>query len=314
MMRRRLSALLCLAALAAFVQAENPKGVRYCRFKTGEAVVYGIVDGERIIELDGDLFGKWKKTDKTHKLSSVKLLAPCQPTQVFAMAGNYKSHLGADDTVTTITTITKLTTSKGGETKEESKTTVDINKPGVVPPKFQIPQLFIKTASCISATGDDIVIPPGTKRVDYEGEMVVVIGKTAKNVSEKEALDYVVGVTPGNDVSARDWQKGDVQWWRAKGSDTFGPIGPFILSGVNYDNLSLKTRLNGKIVQDCNTKELIQDTARIVSFVSKHVTLKPGDVIFTGTSGVTQPINPGDEVEVELEGAGILRNKVTGSK
>lgn len=313
-MRLRLSAFLCLLAATTFVQAENPMGIKYCRFKDGDTIAYGIADGDNITELEGDLFGKWKKTARVHKLSSIKLLAPCQPTQVFALAGNYKSHLGIEETVTTVTTTTKLTTDKAGETKHESSTKVDISKPGVIPAKFLTPQIFIKTAACIVGTGDDIVIPPGTKRVDYEAEMVIVIGKTAKNVSDKEALEYVLGVAPGNDISARDWQKDDVQWWRAKGSDTFGPLGPYIVSGVNYDKLRLQLRQNGKTMQDCNTSELIQGTAKIVSYLSKHVTLKPGDVIYTGTSGVTQPIKPGDELEVELEGAGILKNKVVAGK
>src|SRR5207244_7555 len=138
--------------------------------------------------------------------------------------GNYKSHLGGDNTITTVTTTTKLTTDKHGQTTSDSKTVIDVNKPGEVPTKFQIPQLFYKMPSSIIATGEDIVIPSGTNDVHYEAEMVLVIGKKAKNVSEADALGYVLGATAGNDVSARDWQKSDVQWWRAKGSDTFGPL------------------------------------------------------------------------------------------
>jgi 2-keto-4-pentenoate hydratase/2-oxohepta-3-ene-1,7-dioic acid hydratase in catechol pathway len=144
--------------------------------------------------------------------------------------------------------------------------------------------------------------------------MVIVIGKRAKNVPESNALEYVFGVTPGNDVSARDWQKADIQWWRAKGSDTFGPMGPFIISGVDYDAMRLQLRVNGEKKQDCNTREFINNTAKIVSFISQCVTLEPGDVIFTGTSGITQAIKPGDVVEVELEGAGVLKNPVVAGK
>lgn len=313
-MRVGLTVGLGVLLLTGLAQAENPKVTKYCRFQAGDTVAYGLVEDETITELDGDLFGKWKKTDKSHKLSSVKLLAPCKPGKVFAMAGNYKSHLGGEDTVTTITTTTKLTTDKTGTTKADSKTLVDVNKPGTIPEKFQIPQIFYKLPTSIVATGDNIVIPPGTKDVHYEAEMVIVIGKRAKNISEEDALKYVFGVTAGNDVSARDWQKSDVQWWRAKGSDTFGPIGPFIVSGLNYDNLRIQLRNNGKQLQDCNTKELIQNTAKMVSFISKHVTLEPGDVIFTGTSGTTTAIKPGDVVEVEIEGIGILKNAVVGTK
>jgi 2-keto-4-pentenoate hydratase/2-oxohepta-3-ene-1,7-dioic acid hydratase in catechol pathway len=185
-----------------------------------------------------------------------------------------------------------------------------MERPGVVPPKFQIPQIFFKSPSCLIATGDPIVIPPGTNEVHYEAELVIVIGKQTKNVSVDEAADHILGVTCGNDVSARDWQKGDVQWWRAKGSDTFGPVGPFIVSGLNYDDLRLQLRLNGQIRQDERTSQLIQNIPAIVSFISQHITLNPGDLIYTGTPGRTGPIKPGDRVEVELEGVGVLANPV----
>jgi 2-keto-4-pentenoate hydratase/2-oxohepta-3-ene-1,7-dioic acid hydratase in catechol pathway len=147
--------------------------------------------------------------------------------------------------------------------------------------------------------------------VHYEAELVIVIGRRARNVSEAEAKDYILGVACGNDVSARDWQDNDVQWWRAKGSDTFGPVGPYIVSGVNYDDLRLQLRLNGKTVQDERTSQFIHSVPAQVSFISRHVTLEPGDLIFTGTPGRTAAIKPGDEVVVELEHAGTLVNKVT---
>ena len=134
--RVRVLASLCLLAVAGLLRAENPKVTKYCRFQAGETIAYGIVEGETIHELDGDLFGKWKKTEKTHRLASVKLLAPCRPTQVLAMAGNFKSHLGIEETVTTITTVTKVTTDRKGETKVDSKTTSETNKAGEVPAKW----------------------------------------------------------------------------------------------------------------------------------------------------------------------------------
>jgi len=144
--------------------------------------------------------------------------------------------------------------------------------------------------------------------------MVIVIGKRASKVSVEKAGDYVLGVTCGNDVSARDWQKGDVQWWRAKGTDTFGPCGPFVATGINYDDLLLVTRVNGEVRQKQRTKDLIHGVAAIVSFASMHVTLEPGDLIYTGTPGKTQEIRPGDVVEVEIEGVGTLRNPVKAGK
>ena len=263
-------------SLNLVIQAEENKVTKFVRFRAGDTVAYGVVEGDSIRQISGDLFGSWQKTDKTHPLSGVKILAPTQPTQVLAMAGNYKSHLADQQ----------------------------------IPPKFQIPQLFLKSPSCLIANGEDIVIPKGTAEVHYEGELVIVIGKRAKNVPKEKAKDYILGVTCGDDVSARDWQKNDVQWWRAKGSDTFGPVGPYIVSGLNYDDLLVQLRLNGEVKQKQSTKDLIHDVSTIVSFISQHVTLNPGDLIFTGTPGETSAIKPGDVVEVDIEGIGVLRNTV----
>ena len=139
--------------------------------------------------------------------------------------------------------------------------------------------------------------------------MVLVIGKRAKSVPVATAKSHVFGVTAGNDVSERDWQKADLQWFRAKATDTFGPIGPAIVTGLNYDDLLLETKLNGEVVQSQRTKDLIFDVATIVSYVSKYVTLEPGDVIFTGTPGTTRAFKVGDTIEVVIEGIGTLRNK-----
>lgn len=272
----------CLLAvqLTGLVQAEEKKVTKLARFRVGDTEAYGVVEGDTLRQIAGDVFGSWQKTDKTYPLASVKLLAPTQPTQVLAMAGNYKSHLPGQE----------------------------------IPEKFKIPQVFFKSPSCLIANGEDIVIPHGTNDVHYEGELVIVIGKRAKNVSKDKAKDYILGVTCGDDVSARDWQKNDVQWWRAKGSDTFGPVGPYIVSGINYDDVLVQLRLNGTVKQKQSTKELIHDVPTIVSFISQHITLNPGDLIFTGTSGETSAIKPGDVVEVDIEGVGVLRNKVAASK
>jgi Fumarylacetoacetate (FAA) hydrolase family/Rv2993c-like, N-terminal len=285
---------------------------RYARFRIGDTVAYGIVEGDQVREIVGDLFGDWRPGKRTFPLASVELLVPvARPSQVLALAGSYKSHLGGGNQVITITTTTKITTdSKTGETTTDSNTVVDSVKPGEIPQKFQTPQVFFKTPSCLVATGQPIVIPPGTEEVHFEGELVIVIGKRAKNASEEEARSCILGVTCGNDVSARDWQKNDVQWWRAKGSDTFGPVGPYIASGLNYDDLLLQLRLNGKLMQEERTSQLIHKLAGTVSFISRHVTLHPGDLIFTGTTGKTSAIKPGDKVEVEIEGVGTLVNPV----
>jgi 2-keto-4-pentenoate hydratase/2-oxohepta-3-ene-1,7-dioic acid hydratase in catechol pathway len=156
------------------------------------------------------------------------------------------------------------------------------------------------------------VTPSGAKNVHYEGELVIVIGKTARRVSSERAADYIFGYTCGNDVSERDWQRGDLQWWRAKGSDTFAPLGPSIVVGLDYKKSRLQTRVNNEVKQQQVLSDLIFDASAIVSFTSQYVTLEPGDVIYTGTPGATTAMKPGDVVEVEIDGIGVLRNKVTG--
>ena len=306
-----LCTLPCLRSPAVAAE-ESATTIRYCRFRSGDTVAYGIVEGNQVRQLTGDLFGDYQKTDKLFALDEITLLVPTRPTQVLAMAGNYKSHLGDEEAITTkITTKTTVTTSgKTGETTSETTSTSTTRRSGEVPEKFQTPQPFFKSPSCLQRHEGTILLPKDSKVVHFEAELVIVIGKTARNVTEKNALEYVLGVTCGNDVSARDWQREDVQWWRAKGADTFGPCGPFITSGLDYDNLLLQLRLNGETMQLEKTSQLIHDIPTIVSFISHHVTLYPGDLIFTGTPGTTSEIHPGDVVEVELEGVGVLRNKV----
>jgi len=307
----------CCGFACAFVgvlatdMAGGADPVRYCRFRAGDKVAYGIVEGERVRELSGG-FADWKKTDTTHALGEIELLVPCEPTQVLALAGNYESHLGNEDTITTtVTTVVNVKTDrKTGKTETTTTSTEETRRSGEIPEKFKIPQPFFKSPSCVVPQGGQIKLPHDSKVVHSEAELVIVIGKTTRNVRRDKALEYVLGVTAGNDVSERVWQKADVQWWRAKGSDTFGPVGPYIVSGVNYDDLLLELRLNGEMKQKERTSRMIQDVPSIVSFISEHVTLHPGDLIFTGTSGTTTAMKAGDVVEVELEGVGVLRNEV----
>lgn len=270
--------LACFLLTSALGAAEP---IRYLRFQKGDMVSYGILEGDRVRALTGDLFGSWTKSNTTHALAEVKLLPPTRPTQVLALAGNYRSHLGNES----------------------------------IPPKFQIPQPFHKSTSCLIGQGEAIVIPKDAQTVHYEGELVIVIGKKCRKVSKDKALEYVFGVTAGNDISERIWQNDenvkDVQWWRAKGADTFGPVGPYIATGIDYGNLLLRTRVNGEVMQEEKTDHLIHDVPSTVSFISQYVTLHPGDLIYTGTPGKTTDIKPGDTVEVEIEGIGVLKNPVT---
>lgn len=266
------TAIIVLVACAA--QAQD-RITRYVRYEHGGKIAYGILDGDRILELTGNLFESPRPTGGTVALTESRLLAPCEPSKIVAVGLNYKSHLGERQAAA-------------------------------------YPGLFAKYPSSIIGPEESIVFPPGASNVHYEGEMVVVIGRRAKNVTPEEAPRYVFGVTAGNDVSERDWQKSDLQWFRAKASDTFAPVGPAVVRGLNYNDLLLQTRLNGEVVQSQRTKDLIFPVDAIVSYVSSFVTLLPGDLIFTGTPGTTKAMKPGDVVEVELEGVGVLRNKVAG--
>jgi 2-keto-4-pentenoate hydratase/2-oxohepta-3-ene-1,7-dioic acid hydratase in catechol pathway len=254
---------------------------RYVRFQHAGKTAYGTLDGEVVHELRGGLFDgqgghPGQPTGTRHTLAEVALLVPCQPPKILAVGLNYKSHLG--------------------ERKSPER-----------------PEIFYKPVSALQDPEGPISIPADATNVHYEGELVIVIGRSVKNASAAEAHEAIFGVTCGNDVSEREWQNGarkDLQWWRAKGADTFAPCGPVIACGLDYGHLLLQTRLNGQVVQKQLTSDLIFDCPAIVSHISRFVTLGPGDLIFTGTPGETRKMSPGDVVEVEIEGVGILRNRV----
>jgi len=246
---------------------------KYIRYESQGKSAYGILDGETVRELSAAPWADGKPTGKTAKFASVKLLAPAEPTKVIAAGLNYKSHIGQQQVAKYV-------------------------------------GLFAKMPTSIIPHEADIVYPADASNVHFEGELVIVIGKKASKVSRANALDHIFGVTIGNDVSERQWQRDDLQWLRAKGADTFGPLGPWIVTGLNYQDLLLETRVNGKTLQSQRTKDLIFDIPYIVNYVSQYFTLMPGDVIYTGTPGTTSAMKPGDVVEVEIEGIGVLRNKV----
>lgn len=249
---------------------------QYVRYASAAGSSWGIVAGGTVREVRGVPFGNHSETGATRPLGDLKLLCPCEPGKIVAVGRNYRSHLG--------------------------------NR---VHP--QNPEIFYKPLSALQDPGGPIVIPPDATDVHYEGELVLVMGKRAKDVSRQEAPATIFGVTCGNDVTDRNWQYGerkDVQWWRAKGSDTFAPVGPILVTGLPFDDLLLQTRLNGETVQKERTADFIFDCATVVSWISRWVTLLPGDLIFTGTPGATRRLSPNDVVEVEIEGIGILRNPV----
>ncbi len=262
----------CLAAGAIAVLPAQQAVTKYVRYSAGGQAALGILDGDVIHELSGDLFAGPTRTGRRVALADVTLLAPVEPKKVIAVGLNYRSHLGTR-----------------------------------APAPY--PGLFAKYPTSIVGPGADIVMPSDAKNVHYEGELVVVIGRRASRVTKADAPRYVFGVTAGNDVSERDWQSADLQWFRAKASDTFGPIGPAIVTGLDYDDLLLETLLNGEVVQSQRTSDLLFDVSTIVSYVSRYVTLEPGDLIFTGTPGTTRAFQPGDVIEVRIEGVGTLRNR-----
>lgn len=253
----------------------------YVRYEAAGAVSYGLLEGDTVTPVEGDIFGEHRPGGEPVSLGSVRLLAPVRPWKILAAAINYPSHIPSGSSVT-----------KSDEAP-------------------QTPQLFLKPASSIVGPDDAIVLPEGT-RVDAEGELVAVIGAPCRNVSPEEALDHVFGYTCGNDVSGRHWQRDDLQWWRAKGSDTFTPIGPAIATGLDPRDLPLTVRVNGEEAQAGSTGEMIHDTAKLISFASQVMTLEPGDLVFTGTPGVPPKLRDGNVVEVEIEGIGVLRNPVRG--
>lgn len=267
-----------LVATASALAQDAATVTRYVRYSHRGGVSYGIVANEQIRELDGSPIHGAVPTGRSVALADVELLAPVEPGKVIAIGYNYKSH--ADE---------------------------HARDPG------PHPGVFIKLPTSIVGPEADIVFPEGASNVHYEGELVIVIGKTASRVSREDAADYIFGITAGNDISERDWQASDLQWFRAKASDTFGPTGPVLATGLDYNDLLLQTRLNGEVKQKQRTRDLIFDIHEIVSFVSQFVTLDPGDIIFTGTPGATSAMEPGDIVEVELEGVGILRNGISSS-
>ena len=247
--------------------------MKFVRYQSNGNVSYGTLSGDTINEIDGDPITGYSETGNTVALGDVKLLAPVTPGKVLAVGLNYRSHLGGA-------------------------------------PEPANPEIFIKTPTCLNDPEGNIVLPDGDDNVHAEGELVVVIKNRTKGATPEEAAANILGVTCGNDVSARTWQSNDMQWWRAKASDTFGPVGPAIVTDLNYNVLQLETRINGEVVQSQTTADLIFPVEVVVSFVSQAMTLEPGDVIFTGTPGTTSALRAGDVVEIELEGIGVLKNSV----
>ncbi|MBI4610993.1 MAG: fumarylacetoacetate hydrolase family protein [Candidatus Rokubacteria bacterium] len=249
--------------------------MKIVRFKANGKIRYGILEGHHVVEYAGTPFGTFKRGRKKFPLKQVVLLAPTVPSKIVALGVNYRDHA------------------------EEA------NRP--IPDE---PILFIKPPTSLVGPDDPIVCPPLAKRVDFEAELAIVIKKRCRNVPAERAREYILGYTCLNDVTARDLQRKDGQWTRAKSFDTFCPLGPCIATDIDPSGATIESYLNGERKQASNTKHFIFPVEEVVARVSQVMTLLPGDVIATGTPAGIGPMQPGDKIEVRIEGIGSLRNPV----
>ena len=250
--------------------------MKVARFSNGAEPRFGIVDGPELVVLKGHpLVAGYQTTGERIPLKELKLLAPTIPSKIVCIGKNFADHAAEI----------------GEEITDE-------------------PLIFFKPSSAIIGHGDAIVIPPQSKQVELEAELCLVIGKLAKNVSEEKALEYLWGVTIANDVTARDLQFGDGQWARSKAFDTFCPLGPWVETEFVPDSQVIESRINGEVRQNVAISEMVHKIPFIISYVSKNMTLLPGDIILTGSPAGISVINTGDMIECEIEGIGILSNPV----
>ena len=250
--------------------------MKVARFSNGAEPRYGIVDGPELVVLKGHpLVAGYQTTGERIPLKEVKLLAPTIPSKIVCIGKNFADHAAEI----------------GEEVTAE-------------------PLIFFKPSSAIVGHGDAIVIPPQSKQVELEAELCLVIGKLAKNVSEEKALEYLWGVTIANDVTARDLQFGDGQWARSKGFDSFCPLGPWVETEFSPDGQVIESRINGEVRQNVAISEMVHNIPSIISYVSRNMSLLPGDIILTGSPAGISVINSGDLIECEIEGIGILSNPV----
>jgi 2-keto-4-pentenoate hydratase/2-oxohepta-3-ene-1,7-dioic acid hydratase in catechol pathway len=236
---------------------------------------YGWVLGEAVGPLEGDPFGEFHRLETEHPLEKVRLLPPVLPSKILCIGRNYVAHAKEHDTD--------------------------------VP---DMPLVFLKPPTSVIGMGDKIVLPPQSQQVEHEGELVVVIGKPGRWIPLEQTLDHVMGYTVGNDVTARDLQRRDGQWTRGKGFDTFAPLGPWIETEFDPADALITCTVNGEMRQMASTRDLVFGVRQLIAFISSVMTLLPGDLIFTGTPAGVGPLNPGDVVDVQIEGIGVLSNPV----
>lgn len=249
--------------------------MKIVRFEKDKTISYGILEGDKVSKIDSSPYEEMKSSNEKFPLEDVKLLAPCEPSKVIAVGLNYVDHA-----------------------KEL---------------KMQLPEepiLFLKPPSSVIGPDADIIYPEATQQVDYEAELGIVIKDEIRDIIEEEASAHILGFTCANDVTARDLQKKDGQWTRAKSFDTFAPIGPWMETEFDVTNLKVELLLNGKVCQSSSTANMVFNPHFLVSFTSSVMTLMPGDVIMTGTPSGVGSMHVGDTVEVRVENIGCLRNTV----
>ena len=249
--------------------------MRYVKLKTANGPRWGVVKGDEVFTLEKPPFQGISYDGGTYRLTDCRLLPPCEATKIVCVGKNYYDHA------------------------------MEMNEG--VPAQ---PLLFMKGINCLNAPEGEVHAPAFVQRLDYEGELAIVIGKRAKDLTPENAMEYVFGCTCMNDVTARDIQKGDGQWTRGKSMDGFAPLGPVLTDEVDAGNLKIETRLNGATVQSGHTSQFMTKIPELLAFITASMTLEPGDVVATGTPAGICPMKPGDTVEVEIEGIGILRSHV----
>lgn len=252
--------------------------MKIVRVATDSGPAWGVIEGNEVLHLPGGPFGSLDPSDSLGRLDDLSLLAPATPSKIVCVGRNYAAHAaehGAD-----------------------------------VPAE---PLLFLKPPSSVIAPGAEIVLPELSSRVEHECELALIIGRRCRGVSEQVAWEHVLGITCGNDVTARDLQRADPQWTRGKGFDTFCPLGPWIVTGLGEEEvggLDVSCTVNGELRQQAGTAQMVFSPAFLITYITQVMTLEPGDVIMTGTPSGVGPLHPGDEVTVEVERVGRLTNPV----
>ncbi|OGA04628.1 MAG: 2-keto-4-pentenoate hydratase [Betaproteobacteria bacterium RIFCSPLOWO2_02_FULL_62_17] len=254
----------------------------WCRFQAAGRMGYAIVEGERVIPVEGSPFGGYQRSSESLPLASVKLLVPVIPGTFFCAGVNYSDH------------ITKMAKTRGEEPK--------------LPTRAEIG--YRANNALLEHEGNIVKPKDSTEVFQYEGELVAVFGKSGRHIAKEQALDCVLGWTIGNDVSERTWQRSDRSFWRSKNCDTFKPMGPWIVTGLDPRDLRTIIRLNGKVVDSFETGNMIFDAATFISETSRYCSIQAGDVMWLGTDGAPQNMKPGDTIEIEITGIGTLRNYV----